>query len=109
LEHQHHLHGPAADAAHGGQLLDDGFIVEGVQRVTVGNLARQRSRSKITQCDKFAGREACAAQRRIRQGEHGIRCRESIAALGRCSQRDEARGDGACRGAADLLADDRFG
>lgn len=109
LKHQHHLHRPAADAAHGGQSRDDGFVIERVQCAALRHLACARFRREITQRRDLARRESCAAQRRIIKCEHCAGSREAVLPFRVGYERHKPRGDRPRGRTADLLSDDRSG
>jgi len=116
LEHQHHLHGPAADAAHLREPRDDGFVVERHQRRRIGHHARDRVRCEIPERRGLRRREADRTQRLGRRALHlpgggegvAVRCAATRvpAAIALRIQRDEAREDGIGRLTADLLRGD---
>jgi len=53
VEHEQHLHRPAADSAHLGETLDDRRVVELLERRAVGNDRRERLGREILEGGDF--------------------------------------------------------
>jgi len=105
MEHEQHLHRPAADAAHLGEALDDHRVVELLERRTVGNDRRERLGREILERGDLGEREARGAQLLDRGGEHLLRRRKGALA----DRGDQAREDGVGGRAVQLLMRDRLG
>jgi len=102
LKDQHHLDGPATDAAHAGEPLDDLQVAERSELRGVRHDALERLGRQILQRRDFGEREAHGTQRRGPGREQlrgrGERCR--------CMQRDETGEDALGRRAVQLLMGD---
>jgi len=108
LKHQHHLHRPRSDAAHGRQPLNDFAVLERAQAGGVRHQPRECLGRQIENCLDFACREPRGPQGgglllqhllRLRKGGLAARCLKDFAE----ATQDRRRGT-----PADLLADDRL-
>lgn len=102
VEHEQHLHRPAADPADLGEALDDRRVVEPLERRAPGNDRGERLGGEILEGGDLGEREAGGAQLLDRGGEHLLRRRKGAPA----ARGDETREDGVGGGAVQLLVRD---
>src|SRR5690606_19418507 len=101
-EDEEHLHGPSADAAYGGQALDDRLVVHGADLGERGELALDCPLREVAEREELCAREAGAAERLVR-GAQDLLGRE--AALRARAQRADATEDRRGGLARELLVD----
>jgi len=104
VEHEQHLHRPAADPANLREALDDRGIVELLERGAVGNDRRERLGCEVLEGGDLREREAGGAQLLDRGIEHLLRRREAALA----TRGHETREDGVGGGTVQLLMRDRL-
>src|SRR5690606_23485313 len=101
-EHQHHFHGPAADAADGHQRLDDRVVLHHRHAPQVGDLARLFAPRQVAQREQLVAGNPAGADGRVIAARQGV-AMEAFAADGFLYPADDGR-----RGlAAELLVEDR--
>lgn len=103
LIHQHHLDGPAPDATHLRETLDDREVLEGEQFLATRHDAFNSFRGQVFQRRGFGVRETGCAEHSVGSSKHLLRRWESAAAY----SVDEALEDVVRSGGVQLLVCDR--